>query len=165
MENLKNLLNMSFNKPWKLVYQATKDGFEPAIFHSKCDQFTGTLSVIKTQNSNIFGGYTSADWSGVQYKSDSTAFLFSLVNSYNVSVKMNIIQEKYAINCYPLYSVVFGGGHDLFCSSYYNIYKSNLGHSYQLPNFLTYGSNEAQSFLAGSPSFQPVEIEVYYVEF
>ena len=41
----------------------------------------GTLTIIKGRNSNIFGGYTFADWSGEQlFKYDSTAFLFSLVN-------------------------------------------------------------------------------------
>ena len=124
--------------------------------------------MIKTQNSNIFGGYTSADWSGVGYKSDSTAFLFSLVNSYNVSVKMNLVIFENAIYSDPSYGIVFGGDsafryrHDLYCFN--DQCSNNLGFSCELPGFLTYGSNAAQSFLAGSANFQPVEIEVYWID-
>ena len=78
---------------------------------------------------------------------------------------MDIIKEEYAIYSYPYYPyyyyIAFGGGHDLFCN--YDQCYSNLGHSYQMPSFLTYGSNAAQSFLGGSSSFQAVEIEVYWI--
>ena len=158
-----NLINLTgLNKTsFILLYRSSIDGFDPSVFHSKCYDAAGTLTVIKTKNSNIFGGYTSADWSGDGYKSDSTAFLFSLVNSYNVSVKMNVSRTYYAIYSSPTYGIAFGGGYDLFCS--YDQCYSYLGNSYQLPSFLTYGTNEAKSFLGGSYNFQPVEIEVYRI--
>ena len=160
--NLVNLIGLNTTNV-KLLYQSSRDGFDNNIFHAKCNSVSATLTVIKSLSSNIFGGYTAADWSGYgQYKSDSTAFLFSLVNSYNVSVKMDIIKEEYAIYSHPYYSMIFGGGLDLYCN--YDQCNSYLGYSYQLPNFLTYGSNAAQSFLGGSSSFQAVEIEVYWID-
>ena len=158
--NLMNLTELN-NTSFTLLYRSSTDGFDPSIFHSKCGDIAGTLTVIKTKNSNIFGGYTLADWSGEGWKSDSTAFLFSLVNINNISVKMDIVEEYYAIYSYPSYSIAFGGGHDLFCS--YDQCYSYLGRSYQLPGFLTYESNEAKSFLGGSYNFQPVEIEVFRI--
>ena len=149
----------------KLVYQASRDGFDPSIFHSKCDGIERTLTVIKSENSNIFGGYTSVDWSGNHYNSDSTAYLFSLVNTYNESVQMNVIQSIYATFTRPEYYISFGGGPDLRCSDELVQCYSNLGHSYQLPSFLTPFTNEAQSFLAGSFYFKPDEIEVYWIDF
>ncbi len=146
----------------KLVYQASRDGFDPSIFHSKCDDVSATLTIIKSKNSNIFGGFTSANWSGIGiYNSDSTAYLFSLVNTYNVSVKMDVTEPNYATYSDPDYTFAFGSGFDLHCS--YDKCYSNLGHSYQLPSFLKLYTNEAQSFLAGSYYFQPVEIEVYSI--
>ena len=145
-----------------LLYKASRDGFESSIFHSKCNGVSATLTVIKSRNSNIFGGFTSAEWSGNAWKFDSTAYLFSLVNSYNVSVKMNVTQPNNAIYAHPYYSVNFGGGHDLYCS--YDQCYSYLGYSYQLPSFLTQYSTEAQSFLGGSSNFQAVEIEVYWID-
>ncbi len=162
IENLKNLLNFSSNKPLKLLYQSSKDGFNASTFHSKCDEYAGTLIVMKSNNSNIFGAYTSSDWSGNdQFKYDSTAFLFSLVNSYNnVSIKMNILADTWAIYCHPNFNIMIGA--DLYC--YHNQCFSNLGYSYQLPSFLSYGSNESMSFLAGNFTFQPVEMEVYWID-
>jgi hypothetical protein len=77
---------------------------------------------------------------------------------------MNVTNSNYAIYSYPYYSIIFGGGRDLNCN--FEQCSSNLGHSYQLPSFLRndYGSNEAQSFLSGSPIVQVVEIEVYWID-
>ena len=159
--NLINLIGLNTTNV-KLLYQASRDGFDTKIFHSKCDAVPGTLTIIKSKNTNIFGGFTSAEWSGNGNKFDSTAYLFSLVNSYNVSVKMNYTESNYAIYAYPYYSVMFGVGHDLYCS--YDQCYSYLGYSYQLPSFLTQYSTEAQSFLGGSYNFQAVEIEVYWID-
>ncbi len=40
--------------------------------------------------------------------------------------------------------------------------SNNLGKCYQHPNY-RYGSNEAQSILAGTEKFQTIEIEVYHL--
>ena len=159
--DLENLIG--FNRTdLKLLYKASRDGLDNSIFHSKCDGVTGTITVIKSKNSYIFGGYTSAEWSGNAWKHDTTAFLFSLVNRYNVSVKMNVTKPESAIYADAYYGIVFGGGCDLQCSS--DQCSSYLGNSYQLPSFLTYNSNEANYFLGGSPYFQAIEIEVYLID-
>ena len=154
------------NKTWSLIFQASTDGFSTYSFHSKCDGFLGTLTVVKSSNNYIFGGYTEADWSGYnKYKFDTNAFLFSLVNSYNTSVKMNIIKTQYAIYASSNYGPTFGEGHDLYVGSDGTQGYSNLGYSYQLPSFLANGyySQQAHSFLAGSYNFQLVEVEVYQI--
>ena len=165
-------LNQTSNltEAWQLLYQASSNGFNSSIFHAKCDGYQGTLVVIKSKNSNIFGGYTEADWSGYnKYKFDTNAFLFSLVNSYNTSVKMSmsIIPLRYAIYASSNYGPTFGEGHDLYVGSDGTQGYSNLGYSYQLPSFLAnngYYSQQAHSFLAGSYNFQLVEVEVYQID-
>ena len=150
---------------YQLLYQAGRDGFDNKIFHSKCDAFSGILILIKTKNLNIFGGFTSADWFGdYQNKFDSTAFLYSLVNSYNVSVKMNVIKPDYAIYSSPSYGIAFGyqWNLDLYCD--YDQCGSNLGYSYESPSFMTSSSIEANTFLGGTKYFQAVEIEVYWID-
>ena len=157
---LVNLTDFSLNSSWSLIYQASRDGFSSSVFHSKCDGNTGTLVVIKSSNSNIFGGYTQADWSGNGFHYDSNAFLFSLVNSYNIPVKMLVTNPQNAIYTSQYYGPTFGGGHDLYINSDSSYGYSSLGYSYQVPSFLT---NSSQSFLAGSSSFKPIEIEVYAI--
>ena len=163
---LKQTSNLT--EAWQLLYQASSNGFNSNIFHAKCDGYQGTLVVVKSNNSNVFGGYTEADWSGnYNWAFDTNAFLFSLVNSYNTSVKMNIIQPQNAIYASSYYGPTFGGGHDLYVALDSSYAYSNLGHSYQLPSFLAnYGVNsqQAQSFLAGSYNFQLVEVEVYQID-
>ena len=43
----------------------------------------------------------------------------------------------------------------------YNYY-SNLGYTYSPPTGYNYGSSFARSFLAGSPHFNPDEVETFY---
>ena len=172
-ENGKSLLNLiGFSSTLVLgnLYRGSRDGFEASKFHSKCDSSSGTLTIIKTSNGNIFGGFTTENWSGYySSKTDSSAFIFSLINKYNYPVKLNnTLGGSNAIYSDPSYGPTFGGGHDFYISGQSNINTnsySSLGYSYQLPftNF-TYGSTAAQSFLAGSYNFQTLEIEVYSID-
>ena len=69
-------------KQFKLLYRATRDGFAASSFHAKCDQQPNTLTVIKTTNGFIFGGYTAVAWDSTsRHKIDPNAFIFSLVNA------------------------------------------------------------------------------------
>jgi hypothetical protein len=96
------------------------------------------------------------------YKADPNSFLFSLINKLNKPIKMKL-SRSYGICCVSNYGPTFGGGHDLSIAD-----KSNenldsysfLGTSYIHEDF-NKGSNEAQSFLAGSIKFKVLEIEVY----
>ena len=45
-----------------MLYRATKDGDKTSIFHKKCNNFRGTLMLVKTTNGFIFGGYTNEIW-------------------------------------------------------------------------------------------------------
>lgn len=178
-EQLFNLCEFSDSSPtrWNLLYRASSDGFRASNFHSKCDYQTKTLTVIKTRNGNIFGGYTAAAWDRVSSnKADKNAFIFSLVNKLNRPVKMKIARDKeeHAIYCSSQCGPAFGYASsdtnvcDIFIvdrsnNSAYNF--SNLGNTYEFdeeggPRLAT-GSKEAQSFLAGAPRFTVDEIEVF----
>ncbi len=165
---LVNLTGFSFNSSWSLLYQASVDSFRASSFHSKCDQISNTLTVIKSKEYNfIFGGFTTAQWNQNTnyYITDTDAFLFSLVNAYNTSVKMPVIIPQYAIYASYSYGPTFGADHDFYIRSDGSYGYSNLGYAYQLPSFLSYGTTSAQSFLAGSYSFYPIDIEVYMRNF
>ena len=65
-------------KQFKLIYRASRDGFEAASFHAKCDNQPSTLTVIKTINGFVFGGYAAvASDSTNIWKVDPHAFIFS----------------------------------------------------------------------------------------
>lgn len=66
---------------WELLYSATRDGFGAGEFHSRCNDKSPTLTIIKSENGSIFGGYTEATWDeNCGSKKDLNAFVFSLVH-------------------------------------------------------------------------------------
>jgi len=163
VKDLISLCEFAVDQTWNLIYKATQDGFEAAKFHAKCDNKPNTLTVIKSTNGNVFGGYTEQTWNGLGiYKDDPNSFIFSLINKLNKPIKMKWSKNG-GIYCSDSYGPTFGGGHDLHIADKSNTNSrsySNLGHSYTHPDY-AYGSNEATSFLDGSKFFQVSEIEVY----
>jgi hypothetical protein len=117
-EDLINVCQFKLNQKLKLIYRASDNGFKSEDFHSKCDNILKTLTIIKSSNECVFGGYTEQDWSGnIGYKSDDNAFIFSLINESN-SPFMVKCSNKNAIFCFNTCGPTFGDGHDiwyLFC--------------------------------------------------
>ena len=174
-----NLVNLPSNLNWSLIYQASVNGFSANSFHTNCGSTRNTLTIIKTTNSFVFGGFTSSDWSvnnyGSNVKYDPNAFLFSLVNGYNAPAKMNVTQPMQVITVSYSNGPIFGSSRDLYISDSSNVNTqsfSNLGMDFQLPSFLLNISNATSpsvstgniifsTFLAGSYNFITSEIEVY----
>jgi hypothetical protein len=162
--DLIKVCEFSIKDKWALLYRGTRDGFSAANFHSKCDGHNNTLTILKANGSSyIFGGFTSISWdSSCQYKSDPSAFLFSLTNKNSQPCKMRQVNYGDSIYCKSDYGPTFGGGKDIYVCDYANRLAgsySNLGREYQHPQ-----PSQGQSFLAGSFKFQLSEIEVYQKE-
>ncbi|KAJ5073842.1 e3 ubiquitin-protein ligase [Anaeramoeba ignava] len=103
---------------------------------------------------------------GEGYIPDSNAFIFSLRNDKGDRKpdKFTIKQgkEKYAIYYDLNYGPIFGC--DIHLKSDLQPGWSNFGQSYNLPNGITYNTNESQSYLAGSNSSWVVdELETYFI--
>ncbi len=66
-------------KETKRLYKATRDGDMKEKFHELCDEKGATLSLFKTKEGNIFGGFTIRSWKSIEgYKRDDKAFVFNL---------------------------------------------------------------------------------------
>ena len=46
---------------WRLLFQASRDGFAAEAFHSKCDNKGPTVTIVKS-GEFIFGGFTEVSW-------------------------------------------------------------------------------------------------------
>ena len=167
---------------FRLIYRGSLDGFEPNEFHSKCDNIPNTITIIKSENGNIFGGYTTQTWNSVtdlddlddgDNKTDENAFIFSFLNKHNKPIKIKIKEsaKKNAIYCSKFLGPNFGS-YDIEIKDKYNA-KSSLGFNYFLPIDFIDGYNWAKgsncadeindSFLAGENKFILNEIEVFQV--
>jgi len=90
--SLMNLIGVPLNSQATKIYQASLHGFAAAQFHSKVDGKLGSLSIIKSTNGNIFGGFTKLSWGSSQggaYYNDPSSFIFSLTNQKNFPCKLN----------------------------------------------------------------------------
>lgn len=160
---LLKLCDFNFKAKWKLLYRESKHGFASKNFHSKCDGYENTLTIIQANPSSyIFGAFTSTIWDhSNRYKYDKDAFIYSLTNKENLPCKMSILTNKIqnAICCWSILGPSFGNGDIRICEIIGNC--SDLGNTFLHPKYKR-GTNEAQSFLAGSHHFQVRDIEVYY---
>lgn len=113
-QQLIKLCDFKLKQNWRLIYRASQDGFSSANFHAKCDGIANTLTIVKTIQGNVFGGYTEAAWSTFNvHVADPKAFLFSLINKDNKPLIMKCSNPATAIYCGNSYGPTFGEGHDL----------------------------------------------------
>ena len=158
IENIyKNNDEILMNKEFKtnLLYRATRDGDSSKDFHSKCDNIRDTLSLVKTKNGLIFGGYTNESWNGENYKKDDRAFCFSI----DLKKKYNSKKTSQSIYCHKDYGPCFGNA--LFwvysnCLSMGGFMNDGLNQRYD--NQLK--ENEINN---GKRKFSVMEVEVFEI--
>ena len=80
-------------------------------FHNYCDNKGPTITIIKTTNNKIFGGFTPLNWESNEsgenkYDKSNQTFIFS----FDLMKKFDMINaEKAAIDCNKNYGPYFGG--------------------------------------------------------
>jgi hypothetical protein len=113
---------------WRLIYRATKDGFNAKAFHSKCDGKYLTLTLVKTKEGYIFGGYSEREWaSDGSEKYDIKTKIFSLANKNNEPLRLEM--KNNLIKCDSNYGPIFGSGPNL-CIKFDEPSTTNLDNSY-----------------------------------
>jgi len=107
-----------------------------------------TLTVIKSTDGNVFGGYVEKAWSKTSdsYVADPKAYIFSLINKEDRPFKVMCTNSNYAIKSNTSCGPVFGDGSDIHVA---------INADYQK------GTDKAKAILAGSYNFQTLEIEVF----
>jgi len=100
----------------ELIYRGTRDGMTSNVFHNKCDNKGETITLIKNEKGNLFGGYASIPWTSNagSYFSAPESFLFTLSNIYNTEpTKFPSKNNKQEVDHNSSYGPIFGGGDDL----------------------------------------------------
>ncbi|XP_067031234.1 uncharacterized protein [Acropora muricata] len=170
LAKLKEFLNPVQHDPssrFMRCWHAKTDDWLASTFHRNCDGKGPTVTIIQV-GSYIFGGYTDKSWYGSSgYVSSSKSFIYSLHNVngyYPMKLQIKSGQEGYAIYGHPSYGPIFGGGHDIRIS---NNAASHQGsycycYSYHLPPGYSSVNSSCHASFAGSQSFTPTDIEVFY---
>lgn len=149
---------------FKLLYKGSKDGFTGDAFHKKCDEAKPTITIVRSTNKKVFGGYSDVTWGGPNnYKNTANSWLFSMDHKEKYKQKAN--QSHYGVYCYSSYGPTWGGGHDIYIANNCNTGNScysNFGYTFDSKNN-AYSTTQAQSHLAGSYNFTVEEIEVFQI--
>ena len=75
-----------------LIFKGTKDGFGPDKFHQLCDKKGATLTLVQSDDNQIFGGFTKVPWDSSNiwgespWGADPDAFIFSATNKQKYKV-------------------------------------------------------------------------------
>jgi hypothetical protein len=147
---------------WKLIWRGSKDGFRSHDFHSLCDLKGATVTVIRSSNGYVFGGYTPAAWDIANkrgsYSNAPGSFLFTLSNPHAIPpTKYPVKVPEKAIQHHTNFCQFFGDD-DLVVVSDCNANCNS--HSY-FP--VSYGDTTGKGNLTftGNDSFQVADIEVF----
>jgi hypothetical protein len=101
----------------ELIYRGTRDGMTSSAFHNKCDNKGESITLIKNEKGNIFGGYSSISWTNPSndiYYSAPESFLFTLSNIYNIEpTKFPSKNDQKEVFHYSKEGPHFGNGTDL----------------------------------------------------
>ena len=148
-------------KEWKLIYNATRDGFRASDFHRMCDGKGENLGVIKSSNGFLFGWWTPLGWkspSSWEYAADASTFIFTLTNPAGVSATYKNKQPQYALYHYAGYGPAFGHGCDIIVSDNSN---SNTNSYTNFPRSYEDTTGRGNATFTGNRNFQLSELEVF----
>ena len=160
--------NADFN--FNLVYRASEDGDKAADFHRCCDKIGPNVTLIKTRNGYIFGGFTVKNWEHLKRdininkpnlgsaSRDPKAFCFSI--NYQ-KIYENIRKNEFAIWCNRNYGPTFK-------NNFFQILDKALekgGYCSSRNNSHFGGQNSDFEINGGESKFAIYEIEVFELLF
>ena len=159
------LLEWSGYKKLELIYRATRDGTLSKKFHEKCDNQGPTITLIKNEKGNIFGGFSSVSWTcHGDYKQAPNSFLFTLSNIYGINptkFQLKDNNSSFAIYDNSSCGATFGGGNDLHINN--DFFNNNDTYSY-FPSSYEDSIGKGKSIFTGDQNnkyFKIKEIEVF----
>jgi len=142
----------------KLLYQASRDGFLAANFHSNCDNMTNTLTIIKENGKpNIMGGFLEAKYAANSgWILDPKAFIFTLVNPNNIPpTTFKIANSNNAAYSHMNQHVYFG---DFVVAP---VSSAGASCTVSFPQYYTDTQGRGFQTFAALQTFSVGEIEVY----
>ena len=147
---------------FELIFKMTQNGTNSDKFHNLCNDQGPTLTLIKTTENKIFGGFTPLDWKnegGFIVDKSMITFVFSL----NLCKKYNLKdKENQAIKCKFENGPSFGNGDIII----YQNMKEGKAYANNKSVFFSDGNLELIEYMGevkGFKGFTVAEIEVYKI--
>ena len=160
---ISSLLKKIKIKNIELLYSSSTDGKTGKDFKNKCNNKGATLTIVKSNNNEIFGGFTKCNWTNeeCQFGEDKDAFLYSITNKKI----FEILKPKKAIINYDVgYAFAAFGNTDEWDGLYFFDRDNNI-EGYNNPKKLTdiYNIPDSKE-LCKDFYFNVIEMEVYQIK-
>lgn len=142
---------------FELLFRATRDGERAADFIRMCNGKSPTLTIIKTTEGNIFGGYTEVKWEKTftdEFRYDPNAFIFSFYNNMKISPNNPNEAVKMGFNDGPK----FGAGCDIYIPDKCITGRTGYTHT------ITYQTKTNYEINGGNYTFQVEDYEVFLIK-
>ncbi|KAF2072646.1 hypothetical protein CYY_006048 [Polysphondylium violaceum] len=142
---------------FELLYEALENKFSPSSFHSACDGKGATITLIKTTDGCVFGGYNSQSWnSDIVYYGDNKCFIFTMVNIHGIKPTKYGPGAKCTnyVRCSLDSGPIFGSGNDIAVGTKEGSYQS-------FPWTYADTTGKGKSTLTPTKSFTIKTIEIY----
>jgi hypothetical protein len=108
-----NIFMLNMIKSSRILYKATKNGWDAKIFHQLCDNKGPTITIATLNDGRFIGAFSPISWGTVnnQYITNPDAFLFDNDAKYTTN---NSLFGPNQVAIYQSNSIgpTFGGGHD-----------------------------------------------------
>jgi hypothetical protein len=158
-------------KQFLLLYRGSRDGFDTADFHRKCDGHGRTMTLIQDSNNYLFGGYTPVAWAGeggAQADPSLSTFVFTLTNPHKLAPRKFALRPevKYqTIYCERTYGPVFGGTFYTRDGCTRTRAEGSCNYTGGFESYFINDSGVAESVLfTGSEYFAVKEMEVFEIK-
>mmetsp|Transcript_27291 Transcript_27291/g.33290 ORF Transcript_27291/g.33290 Transcript_27291/m.33290 type:complete len:259 (-) Transcript_27291:52-828(-) len=164
VSTISNELKCNTMKLTKL-YEAKIDGYEPKIFHDKCDNKGATLCIVKNNYDYIFGGYTSKSWESQKYGkwgNDTKAFIYGIKPKLYIA-KLIKTEADFAVYYHQNYTIDFGRYGDVALSYINKNRKLGAGWKPNKPTFNYNNNNDLVCYNQPECSTALFEITNYEV--
>ncbi|EGG19348.1 hypothetical protein DFA_02135 [Cavenderia fasciculata] len=110
-----------------LLYRGTRNGFKASTFHSLCDGKGPTITLIKSDDLSIFGGYNSQSWNSEnKFYGDDQCFIFTMLNHVGVPPTKYYSKDQSYVKGDPDSGPIFGAAHDINIIDRANIARDDL---------------------------------------
>ena len=163
-ELLKKMIDWCGSNNFELLYRGTRDGPTSDAFHNKCDNQKPTICLYKNEIGNIFGGYTSIEWTKNKGTcSDSKSFIFTLTNIYDIEPTKFSSKSSKNVHHAADYGPSFGE-YSSDISVYGNFIEKKSSSNF--PEQYNDSTGKGKSIFTGNPDkkeFKIEEIEVFRI--
>ena len=151
--NLTRMGTLSVHAQWDLLYRASRDGFTAESFHKRSGDMKHTLTVVRSSNGYVFGGYYDSPCNSTSVLIEDMSlkgFMFGFDRYVEPTCLVKWISNT--VRCLHGYGPVFGDNYEIVIAN--NSNNNQESYSSLIYSPILADNEDAQIYVAGTYKFQ-----------